>query len=164
MTLQDLGGLGDFIGGLGVVITLAYGVFEYRRHRRELEMHTAFEGELAWSEFNFAVAQDPKLAQLSVRSFLPDAKPSDFTNAELAQLSFIGRAFIHRLEAQWFVSQRRGLPPEICAKRRIWARAYIESPMGRLTWERERASGNLTAEFVRQIETAPTTAVLPTVA
>lgn len=62
-----------------------------------------------------------------------------------------------------FGPQRRGLPPEIWAKRRIWARAYIESPMGRLTWERERASVNLTSDFIRQIETAPTTAALPTV-
>lgn len=161
MNWQDLGGLGDFVSGVGVVITLAYGVFEYRRRRREIEMQAAYEGELDWSEFNMQTGADPKLASLSLRSFAPDAKPSDFTFEELAQLNFISRAFLHRLEAQWFVSQRRGLPPEIWAKRRLWARAYIDSPMGRMAWERELSSGNLTTDFIREIEAAPATAALP---
>lgn len=161
MTWQDLGGLGDFVSGLGVVVTLAYAVFEYRRRRREIEMQAAYEGELDWSEFNMQTGADPRLASLSMRSFAPDARPADFTSEELAQLNFISRAFLHRLEAQWFVSQRRGLPPEIWAKRRLWARAYVDSPMGRLAWQRERTSGNLTSQFIREIESAPATAVLP---
>lgn len=161
MTWQDLGGLGDFVSGVGVVLTLAYALFEYRRRRREIEMQAAYDGELHWSEFNMQTATDPQLALLAERSFAPDAKPEHFTASELAQLNFIGRAFLHRLEAQWFVSQRRGLPREIWAKRRAWARAYIDSPMGRLTWERERSSGNLTTPFIREIESAEPCAVLP---
>lgn len=161
MTIQNLGGLGDFVGGVGVLVTLIYAFFEYRRNRTEREMQAAFEGEIAWSDFNLAVAEDAELAQLSVRSFAPDAKPEDFTPAEQAQLNFISRAFLHRLEAQWFVSHRRGLPPDIWRKRRQWGRAYIEGGMGRLAWEREKASGNLTPAFIKEIESAPLITALP---
>jgi hypothetical protein len=161
MTLQDLGGLGDFVGGLGVLVTLIYVLFEYRRSVRDREMSAAFEGELAWSDFNLAIAQDPVLSELSVRSFTPGATLSDFSAGEQARLNFVTRAYLHRLEAQWFVSQRRGLPPEIWQKRRLWARAYIDSAIGGEAWRREKASGNLTEAFVREIESAPSGVSLP---
>lgn len=159
--MQDLGGLGDFVGGLGVLITLIYAVFEYRRSVRDREMTAAFEGELAWSDFNLAIAQDPVLSELSVRSFMPGASLADFDAKEQARLNFVTRAYLHRLEAQWFVSQRRGLPPEIWHKRRLWARAYIESAIGGEAWRREKAAGNLTDAFVREIESAPLGVSLP---
>ena len=158
MTWQDLGGVGDFVSGLGVFVTLVYAVFEYRRSRVQREMEASFEGEIAWSEFNLVIAQDEPLSRLAMRNFQPDARPGDFTDGELDRLTFLGRAYFHRLEAQWFVSQRRGLPPEIWQKRRVWARAYIETPMGRLTWAREKTLGQVTSAFVAEIESTPLSA------
>ena len=161
MTLEVLAELGEFVSGIGVFATIVYALFEYRRARTEREMQAAYEGEIAWSDFNLEIAKDPALASLSVRSFAPDADAAAFSAEELAQVNFMGRAFLHRLEAQWFVSKRRGLPPEIWQKRRIWGRAYIEAPMGRMNWERDKASGNLTPAFIREVESAPLIAILP---
>lgn len=161
MSFADLGGLGDFVSGIGVLITLIYAVFEYRRGRRDREMSAAFEGEMAWSDFNLAIGQDAELCDLSVRSFNPTAQTEDFTPREAARLNFIARAYLHRLEAQWFVSHRRGLPPEIWKKRKLWARAYIETAIGGDAWRREKAAGNLTDAFVREIEGAGLNVVLP---
>jgi hypothetical protein len=155
MSWQDLGGVGDFVSGLGVLATLAYAVVEFRRSRVLREMEASFEGELAWSEFNLAIAQDEDLARIAVRNFQADATPGDFTPGELDRLVFLGRGYFHRLEAQWFVSQRRGLPPEIWQKRRVFARAYIETPMGRVSWGREKALGQVTSAFIAEIESAP---------
>ena len=158
MSWQDLGGVGDFVSGIGVLVTLIYAVFEYRRTRTERQMAASYEGEIAWSEFNLAIAQDEPLSRLAMRNFQPEATPADFTAGELDRLAFLGRAYFHRLEAQWFVSQRRGLPPEIWQKRRVWARAYIETPMGQLTWAREKTLGQVTAAFVAEIESTPLSA------
>ena len=37
MTLEDLGNIGDFVGGIGVVATLVYLVLQIRQNTRELE-------------------------------------------------------------------------------------------------------------------------------
>ena len=161
MTLEALAHLGEFVSGIGVVATLAYAFVEYQRHRRESEMSAAYDGEMAWSEFNFEHARDPRLALLVARSFGPEARLTDFTEEEQAQLNFTTRAYFHRVEAQWFVSNRRGLPPEIWHKRRAWAAAYIRTPIGRAAWEREKAALNFTSGFVAEIEGASAGAVLP---
>lgn len=93
MSWQDLGGVGDFVSGLGVFATLVYAVFEYRRSRVQREMEVSFEGEIAWSEFNLAIAQDEPLSRLAMRNFQPDATPADFTAGELDRLAFLGRAY-----------------------------------------------------------------------
>jgi hypothetical protein len=153
MTWEELGGLGSFAGGTGVLATVIYGVFEYRRHRREMEMQAAFDGECGWSQFCLEISMNPAIALASIRG-LSEGEAA-FTAEEQAQLSFGSRAFFHRLEAEWHLSKRRGLPADTWSKRRIWCRAYIETPIGRLAWERQRDSGNLTPSFVREIETTP---------
>jgi hypothetical protein len=156
VTWEELGGLGSFAGGFGVLITVIYGVFEYRRHRRELEMQAAFDGESGWSEFCLAISMNPAVALASIRGLTEEE--SAFTAEERAQLSFGTRAFFHRLEAEWYLSKQRGLPADTWSKRRIWCRAYIETPIGRIAWERQRDSGNLTPSFVSEIETTPLSA------
>ena len=161
MTLEQLAQLGEFASGLGVVATITYAFFEYRGRRRDSEMQAAYDGEVGWSEFNMQIASDPAFAHLCMRAFSPTACLADFTSPEQAQLDALGRALFHRLEAQWYVSQRRGLPPDIWRKRRAWARATIEHPIGRWQWEHEKAAKNLTSDFIREIETAPLEATLP---
>lgn len=161
LTLENLANLGEFLGGIGVISTVIYGFFEYRRARRDAEMQAAYEGEVGWSQFNLELAGNPSFALLAKRIFNPTARAEDFTPEELAQIDPLIRALFHRIEAQWYVSQRRGLPMEIWLKRRSWARATIETPMGRAHWEREKAGRNYTASFVLEIESAPDWAPLP---
>ena len=158
MTLKELAELGEFLGGLGVVLTMIYGLSEYRRHRLESERLASFQSDMAMSDFNLTIARDSKLAGLVVRNFRTDAKPTDFTSDELASLDFMGRAYFHRLEAQWFVSRNRGTPPELWIKQRNWARAYIGTPMGRLDWQRQTEMSFLTPAFIREIECGQSTA------
>jgi len=79
MTLHDLNDLGGFVGGVGVLATLAYGLIEYRRLRVEAQRTAAFQAEMSFSEFNLAIAQDPALASLVARYHRPDAQIADFT-------------------------------------------------------------------------------------
>jgi len=67
----------------------------------------------------------------------------------------MGRAYFDRLQAQRFISRNRGTAPEVWKRQKTWARAYIESPMGRIDWQRQKAMGFLTPAFIAEIETWP---------
>jgi hypothetical protein len=40
MTLQDLGSIGELVGGIGVVVSLVYLAFEIRHNTRGLDQNT----------------------------------------------------------------------------------------------------------------------------
>ena len=66
MTLQDLGGLGEFVGAIAVVISLIYLAAQIRQNTRALNSSSYAEAvEQAWL-VQLAIAQDGELARIMV--------------------------------------------------------------------------------------------------
>jgi hypothetical protein len=64
MTLTQLGDLGDFLGGIGVVVTLVYLALQIRKNTQAV--HSASLDSVASShlEFQRSMGQDPELTKL----------------------------------------------------------------------------------------------------
>lgn len=67
MTLQELGSLGEFVGALGVVGSLAYVALQIRQNTRSLRT-ASFQALMQSSTWeNRVIAQNPALAELYLR-------------------------------------------------------------------------------------------------
>ena len=47
MTIEDLGNIGDFIGGIGVIVTLAFLIFQIRQNTAQLRQQNALSSSSA---------------------------------------------------------------------------------------------------------------------
>ncbi len=64
MTLSDLGNLGDFLGGVGVIVTLAYLAIQIRRNTQEVRSASLDSVAASHLEFQRSVWADPVLNRL----------------------------------------------------------------------------------------------------
>jgi hypothetical protein len=64
LTLSDLGNLGDFLGGLGVIVTLAYLAVQIRRNTQEVRSASLDSVIASHLEFQRSVWADPALNKL----------------------------------------------------------------------------------------------------
>ena len=65
--LEDLGNLGDFIGGIAVIATLLYLAMQVRQNTRSLRSAALDSNAIHFADRQMAIAQDPDLADLVER-------------------------------------------------------------------------------------------------
>ena len=81
--LEDLGNIGDFLGGIGVVVTLAYLAIQIRQNSRTVKASAAQSVLQSLSEALIASAESPRLTRV-VSVGLTDFQQLD--ESEQAQL------------------------------------------------------------------------------
>jgi hypothetical protein len=64
MTLSNLGDLGDFLGGIGVIVTLAYLAIQIRANTRAVQSASLDTVATSHFEIQKSLGQDPDLAKL----------------------------------------------------------------------------------------------------
>jgi hypothetical protein len=64
MTLSDLGDLGDFLGGIGVIVTLVYLAVQIRANTREVRAASFDSVSTAHFEIQGILGQEPGLAKI----------------------------------------------------------------------------------------------------
>ena len=77
MTLSDLGDLGDFLGGIGVIVTLAYLAIQIRRNTQEMRLGSLDAVAASHMEFQRSVWGDPVLNKLWFDGMAGKALPED---------------------------------------------------------------------------------------
>ena len=77
MTLSDLGDLGDFLGGLGVIVTLAYLAVQIRRNTQEVRSASLDAVAASHMEFQRSVWGDPVISKLWFDGMSGVALPED---------------------------------------------------------------------------------------
>jgi hypothetical protein len=112
--LEGLGNIGDFIGGIGVVITLVYLAMQIRHNTRGLDQNNdllsvSFENQLRQSltDLRLTIAGDPALTDIWERS-LKGLHPLD--GAEQARFELLLVNVFNIMGAQ-FNANARGIHP-----------------------------------------------------
>ena len=112
MTFQDLGSLGELLGGIGVVVSLVYLAIQIRHNTRGLGqnndlMRMSFENEIRRDaiEFRSTLVADADLAEIWRRGLAGDA---DLDPVESARFHLLMVSISAMLRAQ-FDAQGRGL-------------------------------------------------------
>ncbi|MGR8949758.1 MAG: hypothetical protein ACU84Q_17080 [Gammaproteobacteria bacterium] len=107
--LEALGNIGDFIGGIAVVITLIYLARQIRHNSNTVEAATVQAASQAFAEMLDTFVKDPELMNL----YLSGCKNFDELSAEeRLRYSGIMGMLLHRFEGFVSLQDRGLLPPD----------------------------------------------------
>ena len=152
MTLSELADLGEIFGGLAVVVSIGYLIFEVRKNTQAARNESAWRATTSMADITQEIANSPELAQLCMRGLDPDLDPNEFSSSEFAQLFFVCRTIFFRYEAQWHLWKDGGLSDAIWDTRRTFLRSFISLPVPSRIWDLERESNQYSADFFAAID------------
>jgi hypothetical protein len=153
LNLEALGNIGDFVGGLAVVVTLLYLALQIRQNSRQIEQNTnatmaaAYHSELSThSAANMELVRDRELAELAFTDSLDGLDPIDRFRVETLYLDTL------RARQHVFLQAQDGLiRKDLMGTHDAGTLALFASPVVRDMWQRRTAE--FAPEFVEYVET-----------
>ncbi len=152
--LEALGNIGDFVGGLAVVVTLVYLAMQIRQNSRQMEFNTtavksaAYQAQLETTRLsNMEMVRDRKLAEWSIitREELEQLDPVDRVRFDLWWMG----ALRHRQHL--FVQAQDGLiRSDLVTTHDAGARGIFSNPGVRDLWQRRK--GQFIPDFVEHMD------------
>ncbi|MEN8160673.1 MAG: hypothetical protein ABFS41_11440 [Myxococcota bacterium] len=154
MTLQDLGAIGELVGGVAVVFSLVYVAYQIRQNSRlieqnsrQLEASMYFATNEAFNRWWLLLAQDEGTASLWRRGLQGELANGDERSRFEALMASLLTTFENN-----FVQQRLGaVHRDTLTISRDTLHRILSSPGGRDWWTRH-SEHYLTPEFRRAIE------------
>ncbi len=104
MTIQEMGAIGELVGGIAIIVSLLYVGLQIRQHSGALRSTTA-QAAIQMAEATYSpIVRDPVLAEISLRG-LED--PGTLNTVEMAQFTsqFQNTFFAFQ---NWFYQWRHG--------------------------------------------------------
>lgn len=129
--LETLGDLGDFLGGIGVIVTLVYLAIQIRRNTEQTRLNTAGE---AWSGIRDAYepAYHGNNAEIFRLGLSGELDPSD---ADYMTFSMLMLRIISQFELSLYQARHGTLDDELFAMHARLARMNLTSRGGRTWWD-----------------------------
>jgi len=132
VTLEDLGNLGDFIGSIGVIVSLVYVGFQIRQNTEATRDMSAQNLTDAISKTNLVVAGNDELAKL-IQSGLFDRKvPSEHEQFRFNTLFFAAYNQIDFAYRQYMAGK---LDLKSCKRMEVEIPAYLQLPGAKAWWD-----------------------------
>ena len=147
--LEDLGNIGDFLGGIGVVVTLAYLAVQIRKNTRSVRSAALDSISTSISEFMDKVAQDPALTKLWFDGLSGTIELSETDNRRFNLLLI---SLIRRWENAFHQSQAGVLESASWSGMRAGLTLALSSPGAQAWWK--RSHGIFSPDFVAFAEEA----------
>jgi hypothetical protein len=155
MTFQDLGSLGELVGGIAVVVSVVYLAIQIRHNTRGLDqnrdlMRMSFENEIRRDamEFRSTIVADAELAEIWRRGLAGDA---DFNPVEKVRFHLLMVSIVDMLRAQ-FDAQGRGI---FATSRGEFLRGVVSMRGFREWWVRLGESKSSSSDFVEYVNSLP---------
>lgn len=140
--LEDLGNLGDFLGGIGVVITLLYLAIQIRQNTKQLRADAeaartrSLEGQTEEiGNWIGSIAESRDVAEVWARG-LVDLEKLDETDQ--LRFDYIGARLLQAWQSQYRRSNQSG-DPETWSVVLRYVRMYFHSPGFCDLWQRSRS-------------------------
>jgi hypothetical protein len=149
---EAVSAIGQVVGAAGMIVSILYLAQQIRANTRATKASASFEATHSWALLNETLAShtDEMVSwQLKVGTA---TGTSDFSDIEWIRLTLVWRAVVQRLEGQYYLQRYGLLEPDLWRKRSGIVRGFIDLPVGRIWWERERSLATFTDEFVAAIE------------
>lgn len=152
MSIEALGNLGDFVGGVAVVITLIYLALQIRQNSRQIAMNTAttqaaaYHAELSTHQAaNMELVRDRALTELAFSDSLDVLDPIDRFRVETLYLDSL------RARQHLFLQSEEGLiRKDLLGTHDAGLLALFASPVVRDMWNRR--SELFAPRFVEHVE------------
>lgn len=152
MNWEALGAAGELVSAVAVVISLVYLAIQLRTNSKTMRANGSWSAEMSWADLNDKAAHNPQYSLLATKAVTPDAKLSDFTEAEQAQLWFSFLSVFQTTQAQYFMWKDDCLSEEIWVYRGSWLRSYIVIPLIAEYWQQMKSQNLLSSNFIAEIE------------
>jgi hypothetical protein len=150
MNFEQISMIGEFVGGIGVLATLLFLLFEVRGNTKILKANAKTSGMESIAHYNETLAHDEILSELFERLGSGESLDS-FTRLEQFRLTVAMRGLIQRLEAQYFQYEAGLVDDQYWNTRRRWLKSFLDLPNLLDWWAVESKSSQLTDEFVEHI-------------
>jgi len=154
MNLQDLGSVGEFIGSIGVIVTLIYLASQIKESRRATESAVVWERAKAMRETAMLWITSPDGSRL-LHEFGPiqsqqefEAKYSEAPERGFQYIS-VNRIVMHTLEASFLTANNEEERERVRLRLRY---AFESLPGHRWTWTRINVPGMFDSSFVTIVE------------
>ena len=143
MTLEGLGNLGDFIGGIAVVATLVYLALQVRQSNTLLHANTSSvraASSIAINErlvgVNQSLVEDPSLAEIVVREL---SSPGSIKGADRVRLDTLLQSMFISLENILKLVQAGTIAPKDWEPWSRHLRNWLRNPAVRAWWSRQQS-------------------------
>jgi hypothetical protein len=150
MSFEYFAMIGEFVGGLGVLATLVFLLFEIRNNSRILKANAKTSGMESIAHFNETLAHDEVLAGLFDRC-LSGEPLNSFSSPEQFRMTLTMRGLVQRLEAQYFQYEAGLVDEQYWKIRRGWLKSFLDQPSLSQWWAVESVSSHITDQFVAHI-------------
>lgn len=153
ISLQDLGSLGEFVGAIGVIVTLAYLAMQIRQNTRSVRASTYQVFTDSFREFRTMLVSSDRAGPLWIKGL---ATPEELSEGERIQFNAITMTFFRGVETS-FYHATHGLLDEAWYKgwrdeaaeigrrpgaRQWWSRSsHLFNPDFRAYWESRIIAG-----------------------
>ena len=152
LNLEALGNIGDFVGGLAVVITLIYLALQIRQNSRQIEMNTAatkaaaYHAQLTEARAgNMELVRDRQMAEWAFLDSLEGLDPIDTFRAEIFFLDIL------RTRQHLFLQAEDGLiRQELLGTHDAGLVSLFANPVVRDLWKRR--TEQFVPEFVQHVD------------
>lgn len=151
MTIQDLGAIGDLVGGIAVIATLVYLAIQIREYRVGLNSATFQSTTQGFNQINLLLGEKPELAEILERGL---ADPDSLDEREQAQYVWLQRSYVNIYENLYQQYQRGACPAPFWEKFARELKQTLDSPGGR----RFRAANDSYAELYAYVDAMPANA------
>jgi hypothetical protein len=159
MNFEQISMIGEFVGGIGVLATLLFLLFEVRGNTKILKANAKTSGMESIAHYNETLAHDEILSELFERLGSGESLDS-FTRPEQFRLTVAMRGLIQRLEAQYFQYEAGLVDDQYWNTRRTWLKSFLDLPNLSDWWAVESKSSQLTDEFVEHINSTKSSFVM----
>ena len=148
MTIEQLGSLGEIVGALATVATLAYLAVQIRANTRMMRTQAGHASQAHSSQVAMGLAHDQQLAGVFRRGLADfEALEPD----EQIQFTFLLSLFLSNAEMVFRDVQNGVSVPSALDRAWTSTRPFVRSPGGRVFWERQGRTG-YPPDFCRFVE------------
>ncbi len=147
--LDDLGNIGEFLGGIGVVVTLAYLAVQIRKNTQSVRSASLHSISTSISEFMDKIAQDSALTKLWFDGLSGTVQLSE---ADAQRLNLLLMSLVRRWENAFHQSRAGMLESASWSGMREGLALVFSSPGAQAWWKGARAL--FSADFVAFAEQA----------
>ena len=131
MDLTQLANLGEFIGGVAVLVTLVYLAIQVRHGRNELRLGSELDLSGRAAQLSFAYANDPAL----IRALeIAQRTPEDIAEDDMRRAFMVFTGYFHMIEALYLRSLEGAISTEAWAAHERIVAGLIRSRFGKAWW------------------------------
>ena len=151
MNLDDLARIGEFLGGLAILLSLIYLIVELKRQSALAKAAATVEWGRLFHTVNFELASNPETSKLLSRSFRPGASVDDFSEEEYERFVYLARGSYIAFRMVFDLQDKGGIPKDLYHAQMSASRSFLEIPVWRTWWDTDGKAA-LGLDYVRELE------------